>query len=155
MRRLKIHAIDEIVSGPDDVLGQALRQARSAAGLTPERLARLAGIRPVEISYLEAGRLGAFASPERARLVLLAYCDGVRIDPAAALGRLEPYAARQLLVPPVPAASRFGALRATSVVLLAGVIAWQAATLFADAGGREPAGPGGKPETNPILMPTN
>ena len=139
-RRLRLHAIEEIVTGTDDVLADTLQSARKAAGLTRGTLARRAGISIAEIGHLEAGRLGAFASPERARLVVLAYCDTVRLGPTAALSRLEPYATRQLLVPTQPPARRGGALQAMVTILLAGLVAWQAATFVVAAGGRPKAG---------------
>lgn len=97
---MKIHAIEELTSGHDGVIALVLHESRIAAGVSIEVAAWSTGADVVELRALESGQLNVFADVERLRLVLLAYCDYLDVDPSPLAARLEAYFSKGLCIPP-------------------------------------------------------
>ncbi|MBZ0217670.1 MAG: helix-turn-helix domain-containing protein, partial [Fimbriimonadaceae bacterium] len=88
---LKIHAIEEIASGQDDIIAYELQSRRLATGVSLEVAAWSTGADALELQAIENGQLRVFADMERLRLVLFAYCDYLDVDPGPMVARLEVY----------------------------------------------------------------
>lgn len=96
---MRILAVEEIPTGADDVISEQFSRRRRNLGVTLADAAEATGARVRELALIESGDLGAFADPERLRLVVLAYCDYLGFEPGPVLSRLESYADWALLHP--------------------------------------------------------
>ena len=97
---MRILAVDEIVTGTDEVMSAQFFQRRQSLGVSLTEAAEATGAEARELALIEGGELAAFADRERLRRVVLAYCDYLGFEPGPILARLEAYADWELLNPP-------------------------------------------------------
>jgi len=97
---MRILTIEEIPTGADEVMSAQFSRRRQVLGVSIADAAQATGAEMRELALIESGEVGAFADPERLRLVVLAYCDYLGFEPGPVLARLEAYADWALLNPP-------------------------------------------------------
>ncbi|MCB1437526.1 MAG: hypothetical protein KDJ46_10175 [Rhodobiaceae bacterium] len=91
---MRIRSVEEVATGSDDVMAAEFSRRRGRLGISIGAAARATGAGADELAALENGAIAAFGNVERARLVILAYCDYLDCDPGPMLGRLEAYGRR-------------------------------------------------------------
>lgn len=106
---MRIRSVEEVAIGTDELLGDYLAEQRRRIGVSLGEVADATGASMTELETLEAGNIGMFPDPIRLRLVVLAYCEYLGIEPEPMLARLEPYAKQQVLVPPADMVAQRGA----------------------------------------------
>lgn len=97
---MRILSIEEVPTGIDEVMSAEFSRRRRMLGVSLAEAAEATGARRRELALIERGDVAAFPDPERLRLVILAYCDYLGVEPGPLLARLEPYADWELLNPP-------------------------------------------------------
>jgi len=97
---MRILSIEEIPTGFDEVMSAQISERRQVLGVSLADAAEATGAEFRELALIENGNLAAFSDPERLRLVVLAYCDYLGLEPGPVLARLEVYTDWELLNPP-------------------------------------------------------
>jgi cytoskeletal protein RodZ len=97
---MRILTVEEIPTGADQVMSAQFSRRRRNLGVSIADVADATGADIRELALIESGQLAAFADPERLRLVVLAYCDYLGLEPGPVLSRLEAYADWAFLNPP-------------------------------------------------------
>lgn len=97
---MRILAVEEIVTGADEVMAAQFAYRRRILGVSLADAAEATGAESRELALIEKGDLAAFADAGRLRLVMLAYCDYLGLEPGPVLARLEAYTDWELLNPP-------------------------------------------------------